>query len=236
MNTQDLKLFTLCYVFEHDNLMLEEKEILGEFIVDADAHQVMHLLNSGEATDYIPEEGNEIVEYYYNNVVAPILTEVDVAAGLKAGVKAGATVGKAISKHGGKVGKEVMKMSTTLAKKLHGVKSLGPIDFYMPGGKVSATAGGIAAASIAAVVGMAAYAAVKVYKSKLSSAARACKGKKGDEKKVCMAKAKVSAYQAQIQALASKKNVCSKAKDTAKCKARIDKKVANMKAKLAKVK
>ena len=69
----------------------------------------------------------------------------------------------------------------------------------------------------------------------MSKAARACKGKKGEEKTACMREYKKRALLAQAQDTNASAAACAKTKDPGKCKAAIARKVAKLKAKAAKL-
>ena len=88
------------------------------------------------------------------------------------------------------------------------------------------TAVGATAAVLAGII----YGGYKVYKNYLSKAAKACKG--SGNKKVCMDKYKNKALKAQISSMQSKLSTCSKDKDPAKCKMKIQTKIENLKSKI----
>jgi len=85
--------------------------------------------------------------------------------------------------------------------------------------------GGAVAAAAALTAG------VMAYRKFFSRAAKACAS--APDKKACMANYKIKARQAQVQALNSGKAKCAKTKDPAKCKAKIDGKIATLRAKKA---
>ena len=82
------------------------------------------------------------------------------------------------------------------------------------------------------VVAALATAAVMAYKRFLSKAARACAGMGGTEKTACMNKFKQDVIKAQINTLQSGLAKCAKTKDPDKCKAKVIKQIAKLKAKL----
>jgi len=88
---------------------------------------------------------------------------------------------------------------------------------------------GFAAAAIAALAGVA---IAKIWKNYMSKAAKACKDKSGPEKKNCMTKFKQEAVKKQIAELNSLKAKCSQSKSPTDCKAKIDKKLMGLKARL----
>lgn len=90
------------------------------------------------------------------------------------------------------------------------------------------------AVGAAAAAALIIYASYKLYKNFFSKAARQCKG--APNKKVCMANAKVNAYQAQIKDLQSAQAGCAKTKQPAKCKAALSTKIAKLNTKIAKTK
>jgi len=56
MNNSELKIFTMFYIDEHDDLLGEEKIALMEWVKDADMDQVKFLLATGEVKDKLSEE------------------------------------------------------------------------------------------------------------------------------------------------------------------------------------
>lgn len=86
----------------------------------------------------------------------------------------------------------------------------------------------------AALAALALYASYKVYKRFLSKAAKACRGMGGAEKTACMRKFQISGYNAQIKDLQAASGACAKAKNPAKCKTAIAKKIYKVKKKMAK--
>ena len=86
----------------------------------------------------------------------------------------------------------------------------------------------------AAIAALALYASYKVYKRFLSKAAKACGGRSGAEKTSCMKKFQISAYNAQIKDLQAASGACAKAKNPAKCKVAIAKKIYKIKQKMTK--
>jgi len=97
---------------------------------------------------------------------------------------------------------------------------------------------GLSGKGYAAVAGLAAVvaAAYVVYKRVLSKAARACKGQSGSEKTACMKKFKISALQAQINALKSGMAKCKTTKQPYKCKQSIVNKIDKLKNRMEKTK
>lgn len=70
------------------------------------------------------------------------------------------------------------------------------------------------------------------YKRFLSQAAKACKGMSGLDKTNCMSKFKKKAQAAKVQSLQSGLSKCSKDKNPAKCKAKVQKALNKEKAKM----
>ena len=100
-------------------------------------------------------------------------------------------------------------------------------------GMASGQAKAYGTAAIAAGVAVVGYA---VYKRFLSKAAKACKGKSGGEKSVCMAKFKADALQAKHKAMVANTKHCARAKNPAKCKALVVLKINKIKDELRKAK
>ena len=90
-------------------------------------------------------------------------------------------------------------------------------------------AGGASAAIWSMIAIKAAHVA---YKRFLSQAAKACKGMSGLDKTNCMSKFKKKAQAAKVQSLQSGLSKCSKDKNPAKCKAKVQKALNKEKAKM----
>jgi hypothetical protein len=88
---------------------------------------------------------------------------------------------------------------------------------------------GTTALAATALAGMAVYGASKIYKRFFSQAARACAGKSGAAKDVCMKQFKAKATQARMQSLVKSKATCKKAKNPQKCIAAIDAEIQKIK-------
>ena len=85
--------------------------------------------------------------------------------------------------------------------------------------------GTLLAAAVAAI-------ALKAYKEYLSKAARACKGKKGVDKKNCMSKFKKEAQKTKIANLQKGLTMCPKTKNPQTCKNKLQTKISKEKAKM----
>ena len=81
----------------------------------------------------------------------------------------------------------------------------------------------------AAVVAIAAVVSTKIAKNYFTKAAKACKGKTGTEKTLCMQQYKVDAIKAQMKTLDDYKNYCKVSKNPSKCAKQIDKKKTELK-------
>jgi len=81
-------------------------------------------------------------------------------------------------------------------------------------------------AAIAAAAGMIAY------RKKFSAASKSCANRKGPEKKACMNKFKIDAQKAKIMVMQKGLAACSKTKNPAKCKGKLQVRIAKEKAKL----
>jgi len=83
-----------------------------------------------------------------------------------------------------------------------------------------------------ALAALAAMMAAKAYKSFLSKAAKACKGKSGVTKKACMEKFRLEGMKSKVRILQKSLSMCTKTKNPAACKSKIQMKIAREKAKL----
>jgi hypothetical protein len=109
---------------------------------------------------------------------------------------------------------------------------VGKVIGYGTGEKAGRVAGTYAGLGYAAIVALILAAGYMVYKAYLSKAARACKGKKGPEKKSCMVKFKRDGIKARIDVLNKNKPNCKKTNNPNLCVGKIDKKIIKLKAKL----
>jgi hypothetical protein len=86
--------------------------------------------------------------------------------------------------------------------------------------------GGVLLASLIA------FAAYKVYKAKYSAGAKACKGKTGPERDLCLKNFRNQAIKAQIQQLRSGLGGCAATSDPEKCRASLGKKIQKLEMKI----
>jgi len=87
----------------------------------------------------------------------------------------------------------------------------------------------IAGVVLAAIIVSVGY---KIYKNFLSKAAKACKGKKGEDKSKCMKVYKGKALTEEIKAMTSLMKECSKTKHPDKCRRKIQNKINEKKKKI----
>lgn len=156
----------------------------------------------------------------------------DKIGGLKDAIAKGA--GKAVES-----GKELAgQAGETIAKGSKTAVEVGKDVATGAGQKVATAAGkaaeyaqqqpGMVGAAVAAAAAIAA--GVMAYRRFFSKAAQACKG--AADRSSCLQQYKVKAKQAQISAINAGKAKCAKTKDPAKCKAKIDAKIAGLKSKM----
>ena len=87
---------------------------------------------------------------------------------------------------------------------------------------------------VAALVAATIYAGYKTFQRYFSQAARACAGKKGDERAMCVKGFKAKAIQAQMATIRQGMSSCANSKNPEKCKQTINSKLVSLQAKLAK--
>jgi len=173
----DLRLFALFYVDEHENFTKKECSVLYKFIKEATLDEVANLLATGNMEKNISESARTAAW-------------------------------------------------SAVAKTHLGTD---PIKRVYQAGQGTGISQGLAAA---AVIALASTLAFKAYQRFLSKAAKACKGKSGDEKTNCMNKFKQQAQKAKIDSLQKSLQSCSKSKDPSACKIKMTKKINKEKAKL----
>jgi hypothetical protein len=84
------------------------------------------------------------------------------------------------------------------------------------------------AAAVAAMIAI----SYKIYKNHISKAGKACKGKVGEDRKVCMKKYKKDALKKRLEMLNKGYTACSKSNNPITCKSKIDKEREKVKKKL----
>ena len=205
MNLTEMKEFAIFYVNEH-KLSKADKNYLYNFIKEADADQLQHLLYTGEPKYFLDEQDLS----YIQEVGGTITGALGQASG-----------------HATRVGSRYVGGGGL------NVKGVGNI---AGGGSVNANvAHGAAALAAAAVAALVARMAYKVYKDKISKIGKQCASFKHGtpDRKKCEAKAKNAALAAQMAAMKSGMSKCAKSKDPAKCKAGIQSKIDKMKSKMS---
>jgi len=85
------------------------------------------------------------------------------------------------------------------------------------------------------VVALATLAAYKIYKNKLTPAAKACKQYTGPEKANCMAKYKLDALKAQHDALKTALSACSNTAEPEKCRTVLDNKIKKVEGRISRL-
>ena len=70
--------------------------------------------------------------------------------------------------------------------------------------------------------------ATRTYKDYFTKAARQCSGLPPKEKAICMVRAKMHAFNVQLQTVKGSMGKCSKAKDAGKCKLKLGKKIKEL--------
>jgi len=199
-NLSELKIFAGYYITEQQNLTKQEKKTLLEFVKNANENQIQNLLQTGKMI----YEKKEILKEGLLSVIIGYL----IGSGT-AGQYSSVDVGKARSS-GYEAGKETGEY-------------FGHKAGYEAGSSEGMLYGAAAAALVAGILTV----SYKVYQTKLSKAARACNQYKGLDKQECMVKFKKEAIQAKISMMkkgASK--ICSKSKNSADCKAKMQQKIA----------
>ncbi len=92
--------------------------------------------------------------------------------------------------------------------------------------RLSAVTGGVIV--IASVISLLVWIINKIYRVKLSKAAKVCKQYSGDKKIQCMKKITTDALKTKVSLLQKSKSICSKAKNPEKCKAKIQRQIDNI--------
>jgi len=85
--------------------------------------------------------------------------------------------------------------------------------------------------TVAAIAG-----SIFIYQRFFSKAAKACKGKKGFDRDVCISKIKIAGYEASIKTLNSKKRLCGRNEKSATCVSKINSKINRFRDKIRKQK
>jgi hypothetical protein len=253
MELDVLRFFAKAYIAETDSLFEEEKAELFDFLDEADEHEILAVLHTGEVPAPLTEqemvyleyvvgdEVNMVFEHAGMNIPFPVIYEHEPVELLEFYLQEAPLVGKAkemgyrmrgaardfMGKAKGKL--QAKKKDWSLRNiKARGKAKIGVQKAAlkrMPTGKKVGTALGAAA-----IVAAATAAAYTIYKKFMSKAAKECRG--ASNKQECMDKYRKSAVQAQIKTLQSQKNRCAQAKDPAKCRLKIDAKISKLSNKL----
>lgn len=249
---QDVKLLSMMYT-QQSSLPKEEKKQIYEFIAQNPVEESMNLLMTG-SVDKLSEGKRNLVrekfgrseEYqfinYLNEQVDKVSTEIVTEGYFPTDNELKALgyflkylktpVGKLHFKATTKVADAVANLSgDTFNMPLLG-KTIRPdkIEKYMNVWQGSFSA--IGALGATAILAAVFYMGTKIYKKVFDKYAKKCAGVNGKANKLCVAAAKMNAYEVQMKAVQGKKSLCSKSKDAAKCKAKFDKKLSKMQNKL----
>ena len=237
MTGNDLKIFSMFYVSEHDNLSRDQKLDLYEFIKEADSFSVMNFLVTGKPI-YVPNRyRRNVVENFMSTQFGRILVEDSLPH-----IFSGSSYGKHSHQDTWReLPDKVIDTVTDLYKT--GVHKLSHVlaghdtfweKVFHRGGYeahendeimklLNAGAMGIGIAAVTAFIG---YTGYKVYQKYFSTAARICKDY--PDKNACMSKVRVNAIEQTIKVLISRKPLCKHSADDAKCKVKVDKKIRKM--------
>jgi hypothetical protein len=230
-NLSPLQIFTNYYIDLQSTISVSEKRQIHTFVESATPHQIVALLTEGRMRTVKPVE-QTLLETTFNKSGVGFLLEMNYnPSELKQAVMSGASNAKAVSKAAYDSAKasskdhfdKVIKWSEEELKKLQDVAH----NAHMPDIPVNKP---LAAISVAALILTVGYATYKKYFDKASVV---CKSKTGVQKTACMKKFKTDAIKAQIVAILRSKASCKKSKNATKCGAEIDKKVKQLKAKMA---
>ena len=212
MDIDIIRLFGAAYIMESD-ISPEEKHKLIDYVKEADWDQILNLVFNGRPPDRkLTINEQYILEAQAENYIYPMILKYLISEKEKPWTKdAGQiyTQTKDWAKRQGKKGaKAYEKHKGTVLKH---TKRVGYVIL------------------IAAVTA----AAHRSYKMYLTKAARACKGKKGTDKRDCMVKFQKAAYQAKINAYAKARGDCGKTSNPEKCKRKLDTKIKKVKYRLS---
>jgi len=245
-----LKEFTYEYILLHDNLTSDEKLALGELVKDASEEQVKALLLCGEFKEKLEEGESEFVqELFEESGMGQLLSETEAVFSEVDVTKIGSALVKGGQVHPGKG--IIAKLASKYASLRVPTKDVAGLKFSTDTGawsssykqavdaiqKASAAAkqpGVQAGAAVAAAVmaTLVILLARKAYRAYLSKAARACITKTGPAKNECIRKFKIEAIKAEIAQLQQNKAACDYSKNPEKCKAKLDKRINKVKAKI----
>jgi len=214
---ESLKIFTAYYIDLQENLSNKDKIQLLNYVKEADEGQIKHLLLYGSMTEPLTETELSYIRIIFERD-AP-LVKIFMSRGDHPELV------YSIRDFADKSPQQIMNFVDKLVNKAieYGERTAPAADTgAMP-------VGVIGYAALAALILTAGY---YVYKNYLSKAARACKGKKGPEKKSCMVKFKRDGIRARIALLDRTKVKCKVTSNPELCVGKINKKVIKLKAKL----
>lgn len=233
MDLDIVKVFAGTYVYESDEFTPDEKVEIISFIKESDEESLMRFLNDGEIpTEPMTEEEEVALESFTEEFNDLLLQEFDwkkrTDQMTRAAKSAGSGMKKAADSVSGRASalKGSAKRAKSAAGRMYG-KDRSPMAKEKARKQFASAAKNVAKnpVTMAAAAAAAAAAGYAAYKRFMSAGAKACKG--AEDRKACMAQYKQKARQAQINVMAAKKSACGA---DPKCKAKIDAKIAKLKA------
>jgi hypothetical protein len=216
---KEIKMYAIGAISE-SNLATKDKINLLKEIKDVDVYKTMAFLDKASIIkDKLTEDVKQSIvdSFYKNTALIESLDEFSfgmILAEISQDPKSG----------------DFLTESGMLDKKE--IKMLQEFDAQIGNYTVSGSAQSIATSPGGAAMIAASAAAIgyKVYKRFFTAAGRQCKNFKGPEYAKCAARVKAQAAQAAMSKMNSMKSQCAKSKKPADCKAKIDLKIAAMKA------
>jgi hypothetical protein len=221
MDSNDLKLFALFYIKEHEDLSDKDKVKFMNFVEGANDEDVLFLLYTGQMPGnkilQIKEADGDafrIEESASAEITSQVATQaVDTLPNL---VK--------VAYHTGKAGLDVR----SILKKAREEKEGGSHE--KPWGPSTIALGATAASSLAMA------ASHKIMKRRLDSLSAQCEKEKGMARKVCYNKIRKDSIRAEILSLSSMKIKCRKTKNPETCIKNIDARIEELQTKMNSIK
>ncbi len=248
METKNIKMFAGYYITDQENLTNKEKMQLLDFVKESSEEQVKSLLLTGQMRTLEEGEDKFVNELFEVTPIGQVLSELPYTpANIASAGKD--LVGKAIRKGAIVADRDGLTSIKKLARafadkkvppafKWGGLRISGKetnaawIETYAKTNLALQAGAALTVASASALIFLLAR---RTYQSYLSKTAKACKGKKGDEKNECFRGFKAKAIQSQIQVLTQSKTACKSTTKPEKCSAKVDQRIHKKKVDLQKL-
>lgn len=215
MDTSTLRVFAATYIMESENVSQNTKCKLINFVKEAKTDEILHLLFNGNIpTNQLNESQRFVLRSQAENFIYPLIMEARPKTKKKKGIiyTTGQWAREKGEKAAERVGKEAKKAGEVVRP------------------HIKPFAKRVGYAVVVAAISAAAY---QTYKRYMTAAAKACRGRKGTDRRECIYSFRKRALQAKLAVLQQERTACDKSKNPEKCKDKIDSKIKKVKYKIS---